>query len=190
MVMLLRKNRNQTGLKVGLIEYFEDFILRKYFHFLLVLLLIIGIASCALPLPQSQPQPRNQPDVITQESPPDLTEGVDIISQDQAHQGMQAGSVPDESTLNPAVKNLLQAAYEQQRAGDLVKAAANLERAQRIEPRNPLVYRQLAWVRFAQGNVVLAEEIAKRAISLSANPQLLQEMRYLIEQCQLRQSIR
>jgi cytochrome c-type biogenesis protein CcmH/NrfG len=48
-------------------------------------------------------------------------------------------------------------------AGRLSQAAASLERALRIEPRNPRVWQELARVRLAQGDYMQVEGLAARS---------------------------
>jgi predicted Zn-dependent protease len=50
-------------------------------------------------------------------------------------------------------------------AGRLANAAASLERALRIEPRNPRLWQELARVRLQQGQYVQAESVAARSSS-------------------------
>jgi predicted Zn-dependent protease len=50
-------------------------------------------------------------------------------------------------------------------AGRLANAAASLERALRIEPRNPRLWQELARVRLQQGQYVQAESVAARSNS-------------------------
>jgi tetratricopeptide (TPR) repeat protein len=70
-----------------------------------------------------------------------------------------------------AVRSLLQQAEDSRRAGQFEAAAASLERAVRIEPRNAFVWSQLAANYIDIGNYDQAEAIAQRANSLaSGNP--------------------
>jgi Flp pilus assembly protein TadD len=62
---------------------------------------------------------------------------------------------------------LLDAANRQKQAGQLPAAAASLERALRIEPRNPETWYQLAVVRFRQGHLDQAEQLARKAETLA-----------------------
>ena len=48
-------------------------------------------------------------------------------------------------------------------------AASSLERALRIEPDNPLLWIELGKVRLAEGNYVQAENMARKAVSMSVN---------------------
>lgn len=66
-----------------------------------------------------------------------------------------------------AVQVLTRRAEEQARSGDRVAAAASLERALRIEPRNATLWNRLARVRADQGRYAMAEELARKSISLT-----------------------
>ncbi len=70
--------------------------------------------------------------------------------------------------VGPAVAPLLRAARELASAGDLEPAGAHLERALRIEPRNPLLWQELARIRLVQGLYRQAEGMAARSNSLAA----------------------
>ena len=67
---------------------------------------------------------------------------------------------------NQAVIALLKTAKTQRSQGALTNAASSLERALRISPKDPVVYFQLAQVRFEQGSTDKAEQLAKKALSL------------------------
>lgn len=64
---------------------------------------------------------------------------------------------------NAAVEALLAQALEASRNGDHASAVSLLERAQRIEPRNPLVWNRLALVRLQQGQYAQAESLALKS---------------------------
>ena len=53
-------------------------------------------------------------------------------------------------------------------------AAAGMERALRIEPRNPRLWQELARVRLAQGDTEQAESLARRANTLAGGDRRLQ----------------
>ena len=105
----------------------------------------------------------------------------------------QGGAVPDEAvrpvapggiqpqpaqpavtTSSPAVVALLGQAENQANNGDLGAAAASLERAIRIEPRNPLLWYHLATVRLAQQEAAQAEQLAVKSNSLAAGNRVQQ----------------
>jgi Tetratricopeptide repeat len=75
---------------------------------------------------------------------------------------------------SPAVVALLGQAEDHANAGDLESAAASLERAIRIEPRNPLLWYHLATVKLAQQEAAQAEQLAVKSNSLAAGNRLQQ----------------
>lgn len=74
-----------------------------------------------------------------------------------------------------AVKSLLKASREELAAGETDRAAANLERALSIEPRNPFLYSQLAILRIKQERYSEAEALALKSNSLATQNAYLQE---------------
>ena len=66
---------------------------------------------------------------------------------------------------NVAVLSLVQNARADSGAGRLANAGATLERALRIEPRNPRLWQELARVRLKQGEFAQAESVAVRSNS-------------------------
>ena len=64
---------------------------------------------------------------------------------------------------SPAVAGLLESARSDAAAGRLGSAAATLERALRIEPRNPRLWHELAKVRLRQADYSQAESLAARS---------------------------
>jgi Tfp pilus assembly protein PilF len=66
-------------------------------------------------------------------------------------------------TETPAVAGLLESARSDAAAGRLGSAAASLERALRIEPRNPRLWHELAKVRLRQADYSQAESLAARS---------------------------
>jgi cytochrome c-type biogenesis protein CcmH/NrfG len=84
---------------------------------------------------------------------------------------MQPGAPPSEPappaeasrTETVAIASLMESAQADTQAGRLANAAASLERALRIEPRNPRVWHELARVRLAQGDYMQVEGLAARS---------------------------
>jgi predicted Zn-dependent protease len=68
-------------------------------------------------------------------------------------------------TENLAIAGLMDGARADSAAGRLANAAASLERALRIEPRNPRLWQELARVRLKQGDYAQAESTAARSNS-------------------------
>ena len=67
-----------------------------------------------------------------------------------------------------AVAVLMRRAEDQRRAGDLAAAAASLERALRIAPRDPVLWSRLARVREQQRRYGMAVELAEKSNALAA----------------------
>ena len=74
----------------------------------------------------------------------------------------------------PAVVALLEHAEHQANDGDLEAAAVTLERAIRIDSRNPVLWHHLASVRLAEGEPAQAEQLAVKSNSLAAGNRALQ----------------
>lgn len=87
------------------------------------------------------------------------------------------------SSRNPAVVALLSNASRQTRAGSLGSAQASLERAQRIAPRDPEVYYQLADLQRRKGDYRQAEQMALRGLEVAmGQPRMQRSLWGLISQ--------
>ncbi len=69
---------------------------------------------------------------------------------------------------SPASQALLNQSRSHQAAGRYGEAAAAIERALRIEPRQPLLWLELGNVRLKEGDFAQAESLGRKALSLSA----------------------
>jgi Tfp pilus assembly protein PilF len=76
---------------------------------------------------------------------------------------------PPPASSNPAVLSLLAQADTQASDGQLPSASASLERALRIEPRNPALWQALARVRFEEGKYQQAENLAAKSNTLAGD---------------------
>ena len=76
---------------------------------------------------------------------------------------------PSAAAGSAAVASLVNTARADAAAGRLTNAAASLERALRIEPRNPRLWQELARVRMQQGDYAQAESVAARSNSWAGN---------------------
>ena len=76
-------------------------------------------------------------------------------------------------TESPAIASLMDSARADNAAGRLANAAASLERALRIEPRNPRLWQELSRVRLSQRDYVQAESCAARSNSWAGGDTLL-----------------
>ena len=84
-------------------------------------------------------------------------------------EGAGISAAPAASMVSPAVAALLRLARSQADAGHGEQAAATLERALRIEPRNPWLWHRLAVLRLQQGYWDRAAELAKKSNLLARN---------------------
>lgn len=89
---------------------------------------------------------------------------------------------PAESTAtqSPAISALITAANQSTKSGNLESAAATLERAIRIEPRNGELLYKLAVLRLKQSKPVLAEDLAKKAELLAGKDNTLKKNCWLL----------
>ena len=84
------------------------------------------------------------------------------------------------NTQAPAVIALLKQAERQANDGDLESAAASLERAIRIDPRNAVLWHHLATVRLSQGEPMQAEQLASKSNSLAPGNYAQQSRNWLL----------
>jgi predicted Zn-dependent protease len=108
--------------------------------------MVMVAGGCAVPQPHEAPPP-SPPGV---EAPQPLPEPVNR-----------------EPVLSSASRALVSQAQAQVTAKNYAVAASSIERALRIEPANPLLWIELAKVRQAEGNYVQAENMARKAVSMS-----------------------
>ncbi|MBE0438776.1 MAG: hypothetical protein IBX57_03255 [Gammaproteobacteria bacterium] len=84
---------------------------------------------------------------------------------------------------NPAVVALIDTAQQQQQKGDLYSAQSSLQRAQRIAPRDPQIYYELAGIHRNLHDYDLAEQVALKGVSIvQGQPQQLRRFWSLIAQ--------
>ena len=116
-----------------------------------------------------------QPEVQTQPAEPGEPE---IIA-------YRPPATPEYTRPEPAraVKVLMERADDQRQAGKLVEAAGTLERALRIDPRNPVLWNQLAHVRLDQGQYDMAAGLAAKSnhFAAAADTELKQDNQSIIQ---------
>lgn len=124
------------------------------------------------PLPPAQPLPRPQPpaSAIIRPGPP-------------------PSAPPVSATPAPtATGSLVALADRQAAAGDYASAAAQLERALRIRPQDPVLWQKLAWLRLQNGDFDQAATLASRSNSLAGNNAAVREQnRRIVELARARQ---
>ena len=69
--------------------------------------------------------------------------------------------------LSPASQALVSQAQAQRKKGDLPGATVTLDRALRIEPNNPLLWIEMGRLRMDQRNYAQAENMGRKALSMS-----------------------
>ncbi|MDD2768849.1 MAG: tetratricopeptide repeat protein [Methylococcus sp.] len=93
-----------------------------------------------------------------------------------------SGSAKAGPAPTPAVAALMGDADKAAAAGQLDAAAATLERAIRMQPRNPELWYRLAEVRMEQNQPRLALDLARKSKVLAkGNPDLIQKSQALID---------
>lgn len=75
----------------------------------------------------------------------------------------------------PATDSLLALADRQAAAGDVAQAAAQIERALRIRPQDPLLWQKLAWLRLKNGEFEQAAALAARSDALAGGNAAVRE---------------
>ena len=149
--------------------------LASLFHVLVMALLPLSIHGCSTAPSQQVPTP-----VVEQ--------GQQLSAQQPAKKYQAPGYEPapgmttmvTANTQAPAVVALLQQAERQANDGDLESAAASLERAIRIDPRNAVLWYHLATVRLSQGEPMQAEQLASKSNSLAPGNYAQQSRNWLL----------
>ena len=95
--------------------------------------------------------------------------------------GTITGPMPEPAVSgNPAVIALLDRARLDSRAGKYEAAGASLERALRIEPRNPWLWQELAQLRLAQGQYAQGISLARKSNSFAGQERRLQAQNWRV----------
>lgn len=92
-----------------------------------------------------------------------------------------------DSRMSAAGESLLVRSMSERRSGNYAAASATLERALRIEPAEPAIWLELARVRLLEGNFAQAEQLGRKAMSLTTDRDLRSEAMQVIEQALQRQ---
>ena len=94
--------------------------------------------------------------------------------------GLSKNSSSEPKPLSPAVLALVTEANKNSKEGDLESAVSTIERALRIDSRNPVLTYKLAELRLKQSKPRLAEDLAKKAALLSAGDRALKRQSWLL----------
>jgi Tfp pilus assembly protein PilF len=111
-----------------------------------LLLILVLLGGCATPPAPPETRPEQPPPVAP--APPPAKENI-------------------------AVAGLMETARADAASGSLAGAAASIERALRIEPRNARLWHELARVRLKQGQHAQAENVAARSNSWAGDDRAL-----------------
>jgi hypothetical protein len=157
---------------------------------LVALALLFWLGGCAVTDQRSAPAPVEDrahgtrqdgialPYYPDSPAPPKPAEQPRSTVKTYAYRAAPGVQLPTES--NDAVVALLQTAEQQHRSGNSAAAAATLERALRIEPRNAVLWNRLAHVRFQQRRPGLAENLAAKSNALAAQDRDLMRDNWLL----------
>ena len=164
---------------------------------LLTLLALAGLTACSM-------SPVYAPPVESRTEPPAEQQSEASAETDEpepAPEAAQASGIGDEPEAveenttsapatpfrsKPAVIALMGSARAAQRSGDLQSAQNDLQRAQRIAPRDPNIYFELADTHYQMQDYPLAEQVALKGVSLAGQDRgllrkfwlLISEIRY------------
>ena len=113
----------------------------------------------------------DQPQVVQPAEPAtrpvDVSPGIVVESRSENTVAVPVATPMTTRTKNPAVIALLQTANKQKSSGQMNAAESSLERAQRIAPRDPDIYYQLADIRRLEGQWVQAEQLALKGTNMA-----------------------
>lgn len=102
------------------------------------------------------------------------------LSESTSRSDLKINTIPAKQPLSPAVVALISEANQSSKAGDLETAVSTIERALRIDPRNPTLTYKLAKLRLQQSKPRLAEDLAKKAALLANNDKALKKQSWLL----------
>ncbi|MDZ7736098.1 MAG: tetratricopeptide repeat protein [Gammaproteobacteria bacterium] len=163
----------------------SEIILRVFVSSLLLILSACAIQPSGTRVPVEQRSPQQQPST---DAEPREKGGAPVESRlpepdteietlpPPGKQDMKELEAPVQAPPEPAeqpqassaVVALLETAREQAAAGDDEQAAAHLERALRIEPKNPWLWHRLGVLRLQQGDYQAAIDLANKSNALAA----------------------
>lgn len=128
----------------------------------------IAISACSVPAPYRTPKPPAPVPPTQEQTPVETRPAPEPEAPLEVPQPLPA-PVVREPTLSAASRALVGQAQNQLASKNYPVAAASIERALRIEPANPLLWIELGKVRQAEGNYVQAENMGRKAASMSVN---------------------
>lgn len=132
---------------------------------------LLLVSGCVLP-DFGVPQPASRAPVpVTPAPPPSVAVIRPVPEEPPAAPGTVEPQPPPARTTPPvsaATQALVTQSRTYQAAGQYEQAAASIERALHIEPRQPLLWLELGSIRLKEGDFAQAEGMGRKALSLSA----------------------
>jgi hypothetical protein len=135
------------------------------------LLLIATLSGCVppdlgkKPAEPKTPVPATRPVPAPAPAPAPVPEPAPPVSPPPAPPPVPVRVIPP---VSAASQTLLNESRSHAAAGRYPQAAASIERAIRIEPRQPVLWLELGNIRLKEGNLAQAESLGRKALSLSA----------------------
>lgn len=147
---------------------------RKSEHRLGLLALVL-LAGCATRPPADAPPPVAPAPAVEERAPA----GPPAVRQAPAQAAEPTESpAPALPVLSPAARSLADKADRASREGKHEEAAAYLERALRIAPKHPVLWQNLAVVRYRQQDYAKVEGLAMKSNTLAPNVPSLQRVNW------------
>jgi Flp pilus assembly protein TadD len=154
---------------------------------IVVAVLIAAVAGCAAPPFQTTPPAPTTPTPTTTGRGPSLpTVPPPGAGTEPVIEAPAPAQLPKErpkvapATLSPASRALVTQAEAQRKKGDLPGATVSLERALRIEPRNPLLWIEMGRLRMDQRNYAQAEAMGRKALSMAIGDERTQSQAWVL----------
>lgn len=142
--------------------------------FYLVLAISLGFSGCSIaPVQESAPvaapapaPPQPEPAPVVAPVEPAVLETQPLTPTDVVEPSIPlAGTATHTYTLSAATRSLVSQATTQRKSRNFVQAAATLERALRIEPKNPLLWIEYGQLRMDEKNFTQAESMGRKALA-------------------------
>lgn len=132
--------------------------------------LLLAMAGCVPPDMGRPPPPARAPVPSTAPAPPPSVAVIRPVPDLGEAPPAPAEPLPPPRTAPPvssASQALLTQSRGHQAAGRYEQAAASIERALRIEPRQPVLWLELGNIRLKEGDFAQAESMGRKALSLA-----------------------
>lgn len=149
--------------------------MRYIFWFMLMIIVVIG-SGCSTTIKSAPVEERVASDASETRVVPAQEESPFVLEEQANTNGgvPRQGMVKQQPSANPAVVALLSEAENNIRSGNEDNAAASIERALRLEPKDAYLWHRLAGIRLRQNNWQQAYVLASKSNSLASGNKPLQ----------------